>query len=341
MPEWVKTALIVTVLTILVWLFAENESLTEQTLSVRLDVTASESEAELTGVRVDDFDGRASLDVRGSRNAIEKLRQELDVPVRLVWGQEPMPGAAGSFEIDLLDTLRRVRHLRETGAAIEGVRPRRLSVTVTSFKVVSGMIEADLPASASAGDPTLEPASARVRVPASTPEEILADLRVPAVLPPGAAVGPGSLGGRTVPLELQVPASLRSIDGVRLLTRRTRATFPAGTSIATAELSAVPVQLVVPHYEAEAYAIDLHPEDQILSATVTGPASLIDAMRRREATLIGLLSLTDVELASPPESKAIAFGILRAGAVTPAPESLRIEPSKPAVRFTARVRSQP
>ncbi len=128
MWERTKTAALVVVITLLVWLWAESASLSSGQAAPRLEIAPS---ATLRAVALDpDWTGTARVRLRGGRAALSAAQRLLAGPLRLAVGEGAIPAVAGEHTVDLREALRRHADLRRAGVAIDEVEPGLLRVRV-------------------------------------------------------------------------------------------------------------------------------------------------------------------------------------------------------------------
>jgi len=337
MLDKLVTYALITLVAALVWLFAEAESLGEASLSeVSVRLTSASKDRLVT--TPPEWRGRVSVDLRGSRQAIEEARISLVKGIRLTPGMTGVPDGSGT--VDLLSAISSVPEIVDSGVEVISVTPIRTEITVRDLVTVEAPIRAELPGVRVAGSIDVTPTRARLRLPEDLHEALAGAIEIACVPEPEAIEalpesGPASLSGRLV-----MPPELRRAPGVEILEPQppvARLEFAVFSTITTADIDIVPVQVSMPSIEVNEWRVVLSSENAAISASITGPRSIIeeitdDSTGRR---LVGILYLRSDELNIGITSKAISFGLIGPdGSLGPLPPSLSVEPSTETVRFT-------
>jgi len=328
---------LITVVAMLVWLFAEAESLGEASLS-EVSVRLSSASPDRLVTTPPEWRGRVSVDLRGSRQAIEEARISLVEGIRLTPGMAGVPDGGGT--VDLLSAIGNVPKIVESGVEVISVTPIRTEIRVRDMVTVDAPIRAELAGVRVAGGVDVAPPMAQVRLPEDVYETLIEELEISCVPAPEAIdalpeSGPASLTGRLV-----LPPELRGVPGVGILEPQpptARLEFAVFSTITTADLDIVPVQVSMPSIEVNEWRVALSAENAAISATITGPRSLIQEIADVSTgrRLVAILYLRSDELNIGITSKSVSFGLIGPdGSLVALPESVSVEPSTETVRFT-------
>jgi hypothetical protein len=331
-----KTAGIVVVVSLLVWIFAEGESLRTTTVSCRVDVVepAGMSREIIEPVG---FPNLVTLTLRGSNAGIDSIKSALDARVSLDRAQG-IPAMPGDHAVNLAEALRKSEVFISSGVTIEETEPESLRIRLTALQEVILPIVASVEAEID-GVPTVEPESVAIYVPVENApafQDASAIARVTADRLGG--IQPGAERQiRNVKLEL--PANLRSITGVRGLERaNVTVTLTLRDTTSSAVLNNLPVQVSLAVSELNnrwKFTID---DPFINNVSIRGPSDLVArvvasagpaAPPGGRVTVIPILQLSFEELEQGITSKAVEFLIRPAGAGV-----LQIEAEDPIVTFT-------
>lgn len=341
MAERVQGFILVTLIAVMIWLAAEAESLGTSSVTARvafagLDI-ADEGRLIVTSK---DWDGNARLDLRGSRAALQNARATLDTRIELLPGVAGVPSDAGDHQIDLLSVLQQSERLRSSGITIESVSPRRVTIDVRELVVVRLPIRPELPGVLLQGKPAVAPELAAVRLPKSISEPLIDDPSLAQVIAQPTAEQLATLGDaglKSIPVTLTLPESLRARSNTELLTRTATITFTTQSGVRTENLSA-PVWVLTPSLEIGNWSVELDAGDQLLAVKVTAPNAIMDQIRSPTSgdRLVAVLDLSSDELDQRIDSKGVGFALLRDGAPITLPDTIKIEPAAPRVRFTIR-----
>ena len=332
MADRIRTILIVSILAVVVWLFAEAESLGEDEVSARIEFPPPAATSLL--VRSDPPNPTVKVGLRGGKAALQRARSVLEAPIRLEPGRG-VPDTDAARVIDLADALRRNQALAETRVTIEYVRPPTLEVTVETLQTRAIEVRPDLPDLQTEALPVVTPPTVEVRLPRSLAERldetIVARAR-PVSEQNGAPLAPGA---HSITAPVQLPSTLHGQPGVSLLTDRVRVEFTVVSTLVTETLPAVPVQILLAPTEANEWFVTMDAEDQILSVELTGPRAIMSELKSDSvnASIVAILYLSDIDLQSGVTAKSVSFALLRDGILHGLPRDVAVRAERSEVRF--------
>lgn len=329
--------LIVLTLVVVVWLYAEAESLTEATLTGRITLEVDPRDAGAILVAADEREDRVAVSVRGPRGSVDRLERALEQTIALLPGMPGLPDTPGEHEARLREVFEQHPDLGATGAEIESVRPATVRYEVVRLVTRRAPIEPALRGVRTDGPVETEPATAEVRLPEPLARELGARLTVLAPLPEGfePAAGP-----QRVDATLELPPSVASEPGVELLTERASLAFTAAGTTETRRLPTVPVQVMLPPVEMDRYRVEIDPETQFVAVTLTGPRAVLERLESGEGRLVGVIALSDREIARGVTEKPVRVLVLRDGAIEPLPETVSASAETETVRFAVTPRDE-
>ena len=337
MREHLTTFLVVSLVTLTIWLYAEAESLGRETFGARLEVATVREDVAVRATG--DFDGRVTLELSGSKSALARARIILDTPLRIEPDQLALPDSDGEVRVRLLDVLPRLPRLAATGVVIDTARPSEISIDARRLAIASAAVRPVLPNVELAGDVTVDPPSVSVRLPRSFLESE-GQLEL-AARPTNEQLARLPAGGPvTIPITLALPDAWRALPGAELQTTRVTMSFSIRSTLVPAQLAA-PVQVLLPSIEQNEWLVALAPEDAVLAVEVSGPADIINRLKSPGEGLIAVLALSSDELARGITSKDVGFAVLKGGVPTPLPESVMLRAPSLTVRFSAARREMP
>ena len=323
----------ITVLTLVVWLFAEAESLTQVQTTARIRFANLGEPAELLA-RAENFDDPVSITLRGSRGAIARARALLDSTVVLRPGDTGVPDVDGLHVVSIRQALEAYDPLVRTGVVIESVRPRTVDVSVDEVIEVDLPILADLTGIITQGDVVITPPRARVRLPKRLMTQTDAKSLTATIDP--TTIDDSSAGPRTVTVDLKLADTLEGADGVELVTERCTVAFTLRSTIEPRTFSAVPVQVLLTPQSARSWEIEINDQQQLIPVTLRGPSERLDQIGASGARLIAVLALSDIELSRGLTEKPVRLVLLRDDVPTSLPEGITTAEDLPTVRFTSR-----
>lgn len=336
MREQITTVVVVTLLTLIVWLFAEIASLGEDRLNGRLSFAGTDTLL----VTTPDFDGDITLDVRGSRGAIDRARNELDSTVRLAVGAPGVPDVAGDHTVRLLDAVAAFPAVAQSGVLIESVRPQRVQLRIDELVDTELPVTAAVDPGVEATDVTLTPPTLPLRLPRSVLVRLeQANNALPkaaqAIVPLNAVENPTESGPREVAVDAVLPQWLARTPGVELRAKRVRVSFQLTDTREQRTFRSVPVQVLLTPEEAQRWDVEIAADSRLLAVTITGPSETLERLESGELRLIAALALSDLELGRGGSEKRVSLLVLDEGVPSPLPAELRVDTALPTVLFEA------
>lgn len=305
-----RNYILVTVLTILVWAFAESESL--NTRAIRFDVIIDANPAGGRVARVLDgqsWPGRVTLEVQGPAASIDALDKLSSKPLVIAPGFESFPAVAGENALDLRAVISELPEWRGRGVTIQSSDPATLRV------VVDEVISRDLPVRVDTGEaqledqPQIRPARVQLTLSRKAADALGAELSAVA------AIDPQSLSrlvpGRSetlsaVPLRLSVPVPPDAY--VRLAPSVADVSLALRSRTASFVLPSVPVHVRLAAAELGRWKIEIPESDRFIpDVRVTGPDDLVDQVRRNELRVVAVVPLSFEELERGITSKEAIF----------------------------------
>lgn len=331
----VKSYGLVTVITAVIWVFAEAESL--RTKQVWAEVMF---QGDPSGERVIDvvdgqgWRGRVELTVEGSAAGLDRLQSRLNrQPIKLAPGMDGVSAESGEQSVELRVALRAHPDLREVGGTITKTDPPTVKVRVDQMVPRELRVEVQAPDGELDGVPETRPAKVRVRLPASDAASLGAEATAVAKLDASmlSKLVPGRVETVTgVPVALPawiVPGRARieppSVDVQLKLRSRT----------ATVTVPSVPVQVRIAAVELGKWEIEIPETDRFIrDVKITGPSDLVNQVRTGEIKILATVSLGFEELERGITSKEVTFTDFSAQL------PLKFEADNRVVRLTVRKR---
>lgn len=305
-----KTAILVTLVTILIWVFAEAESLTSRSVPAQVTVE-SEPDSDLV-VEVLDGQGwqkRADVVFEGSTAAVAEAEAALRRPVRLRPGMEGVPATPGEQTLDLFTAMRAWPEVRTKGVTIVRVDPPNLRIRVSEIVSREVKVTAEVPGSELEGAPDVKPTTATIYLPTT-------DLPL---LKPDSAVRARVLPERVMQLVpgkretisnvvLEPPAELQNSKHLKIQPRVAEVALTLRSRVAVHTLPSVPVTVVLAAREYARWEITVPDGDQFITdVKVSGPVDLIDQVKRGGISVTAQVVLTFDELERGIASKDVLF----------------------------------
>lgn len=335
----VTNVLVVTVVSVLLWLWAAGA--TEESRPVRFDVRVITADPERIQTEPTEAIPVNAV-VRGARREVADAAERLSGKTfDLVVGSVGVPGTPGTHTINLADTLRRTSRVPLGRVGIKVDSPETLTITVSELETVTASIVPVLSNLSIVGEPIVDPLTAQLRLPKSLVPLLGASPRVEALLPPAEAgtIQAGRSHTRSIPLRLP-DALAPHRRQVSIVPERAQVSFMVESRSASTTLARVPVQIAGPPADLDGYRIAIAPEDALLrEVEVSGPTAAIEAIEQGQATVLAFVHLSATDLSQRIESSRIDLWMLPEGVtVTRIGDSTDV---RPVIRLqvTARGRS--
>ena len=330
---------LIALITTLIWLLAESESLRIEKVPVRISFRVDPDSGRM--VRVEpgqDFNGTVSVRLEGATSKVEAVAAALRKDQHLPPGapgipSEPTPRAT----IQLQTAIAGLPAVRDTGVVVAEVDPPTVVLSIENLASHDYPVRVELPpGQALDGAPEITPATVNLRYPASI------------VLPPDlslvARVDPPSLAGlpegrRTTlaGISVELPEPLRATDaGVRLTPAQVSIALTLRSRTSSITVPTIPVHIRLAPTELSIWDIQLAPDSRLLTdVVISGPADLIDQFRSEKIKPVAYVALSfeDLEKAAAagvPIEKEVAFSDL--------PTALKFEPKQKTIRITVKKR---
>lgn len=305
MWQKLQTYLFVSIITVLVWLYAEGENLTEEKLYPDIEFVAPAGRQLLIVPRQPSEP--VLVTVRGPTTQLARLnREESEQPLAIELLDDPSTDNPNR-EVDLLDALSRHPRYADLGIEIAEVTPRRVTVRVERYVPRDLPVEAPPPGDFQFNEtPIVEPAQATVRMPASDWANIPADVRVIAEL------NADDLAQREVNKQhvlVNVPLVLpqaRGLDRVTIAPTAATVTLTVTQKTKKSEPQSIPIKLLVPIGELARYDVQLVDQaDPWLSRIVfSGPNETIDRINKKEVKVWAELRLDSDDLGTAADKES-------------------------------------
>lgn len=316
--ELVRTFLIVSVVTVLVWLFAESRTLRIEMLTMPVAIEQGGRTLVFRLGSDSEWQGLVDIEFAGPTGLLDSLRAPALEGVVLELGDE-LPGEPGVRTIDLRDAIRRDQLFLDSGVTIRRVTPETIVLEIDRLESVRVPVEVDLTGIETSGSVTVEPTEVEVRLPAAfrdrLPPKAIARLDT-------ARLAPLTPGRRSevsqVPVELDgVPAE---VWGLRLVDSRVTVSLMLRARTQSLQLPELPVYVEISPADLVSWTVEIPPEDRVVSGiTLTGPGSTIDRVRRGEIRIRAVVSISGESLERGVDKGTIELVGLPSGVVADFP----------------------
>ncbi len=313
-----KNILLVSIVTAIVWLFAEAESVRSKDVALVVELVADAD----SGFVIDPIDGqgwrgRVEVTVSGSAASIAGFEAGTIKAIRLSPGREGVPTEPGESQLDLKQTLRMTQLFLTRGVTITRVEPSVVRVSIdrvsrrddVAVEVIVQGAQLEAPASVTPG---------RVRV--VGPEAILKRLgdSPKAIVRLGPEQVSKLVGGRKETLPgrpVEVPLELNGFAHVSMDPAKVDLEVTIGSRAQKATVANVPVQVMIPALVTPLW--DVRAEKTFFTdVEAVGPAEAIDQLKRNELRVYATVALSPEDLERGTVSKEASFFTLPTSGLT-------------------------
>lgn len=277
--EKVQTAVLVTLVSVLVWIFAEGESLaTNVRNSVRLQI-ANDPDlwTRISLPSGDPWSDLNSVSIEGAAGAVSQVMNELAGGIRLVAGRD-IPADPGEFEIELREVLSKYPPIQQRGVTVTEVDPPKIIVTVDTLREIEARVvprkpQDDPTLTVEAVPPTVMVTLPSRQVPASERIDVFAPLSAEDLAGLTLGTTPITIDGIKVNFEDR----LANVPGARIEPAEVDLRVVRRVRTGTKTLPTVPVHIRVPAVSIGLYEIHTAGNSETLADVVLeGPADLLD-----------------------------------------------------------------
>lgn len=320
---------------VLLWLFAEAQSVSERVVDVRLSFSAP-TEAGLL-VQVDDaaWTGRVSVRLQGARAAIDEAARRLADGVSLLVGAPGVSAKPGRQIIELRSALLANPPMDRADVTIASVEPRVMELRVDELVSLDGVaVRADMPGVQTVGPITIDPPSAKIILPQQEKNRLGAlasTLTLTASLTAASFSATPQDGPQTHEARLSLGPEFADVVGIRIEPPSVMLTFTVRSTTETITLPSVPVWPMEPPTEINNWIVVIEPM-LLRDIELSGPSDLLERITSGELRVIATVRLSSDELEQRIASKTpVILGL---------PDSVRINTVIQPVRLTITPRAE-
>jgi len=323
LPRKSGTYLIVTIVTLLIWMLAAAKTRQVDTVAGRLDFTVA---SDSSGDRFQVSPGQIPITItlEGPALAVRDARGLLTTsPLRV-----PLPAEHGRQEIDdLAGRIQGLDVMRDTGVSVLSIDPSRFSVDVTEFVTRTAVTRADIQTTSTVQDVSIAPTEVSVTVPRSVVHELPDRLVVDAIVDPRdiLRLEPGVL--HTVDGTLQLPDSVRVSGSATIDPPTARVSFQLVARQRRATVPKVRVQIVSSPEDFGLYHVELA-NPLLADVSIEASPDAIADVQAGKAQVIAVVHLSTNDKERQLDRKAVSFfAIVRKdGEAIPIAGSLKDDP---------------
>lgn len=320
-----KAALIAILVAVLVWLFAEGESLATRTVDMTVSLHSDPGGDLVIKPEDPNFRGVARVRLEATTRLLDTVANAVGDRLVLTPGTPGVPTEPGERRVvDLREALSNLPELKGLGSTVVDVQPRQIVVRVTRLVTREMPVRVELPQGFDLpldGEPTLATGTVMVRAPEQALAAIPEGTFIPAKVSEEQVRRLKSDGPQTVTATAQLPVGLRSVTPVTLTPETLGVTLRIRSRVETLKLATVPVWYSLPPTE-DGGKWNVQVQDKFLSdVSITGPSEEIQRIRAGQAGVKAVVELSSDDLSKGVTSKQATFTGLPAGLSANAPST--------------------
>lgn len=291
----VGTIILVTAVTLLIWIWAAGETRERALLWARVQFEPASAFSTIVSPR---SAREVALTVAGSSRSIQQLRQALYEPLILTSGTSGIPGDKGTHIVELAEALRNSEVFSSTDVSVISTEPSSLELEIDSLTEKTAPVIPILSGATLGGEAVADPPTVTLTLPSRivglVPEVTVNAEPSPqaiAELEPGrrqVIQAPVRLPAELKPYEQEISIEPRSVQLAFTLILRTRSvTVPS-----------VPIQIAAPPQDLADFVVDIADANEFLAdVVIEGPAELMKKYEEEKPPVVAFIHLTSDDLA--------------------------------------------
>ncbi len=291
------TYLIVTVVAVLIWLWAAGETREtgERTFQVQFTTQFPADHIVIPNKTT------ISVEIEGSRSALRSA-PAMGSPIVLTLDAGP-----GDYSLDLVQRLNDHPDLRDARVSVISTDPPSQDVTID--KLISARVrveDPDLGRLQTEGGILIDPPQVTVRLPQRLQGRLGAGVSVKALVDPAqlGRLNPGEPAQLTARIEL--PESLATQASVMVTPTVVTVSFTVRSNMREVTLPTIPVHIMGPWKDHEEYIVEVAEADRFLeNVTITADAALIDRIAAGDVKVFALVHISSTEKEQGIEAKPV------------------------------------
>lgn len=297
------TYAIISLVTLLLWVWAAAETREEKSPTFRLALAPSDP---LNMVLTPD-EVSVTLELEGSRLALQRAAA-LRRPLLLTTGKE-LPDSLGSHTVNVLDILDKHEALRETRVTVVSAQPAEIDLEIDALVSLMVPIQPDLPRLQTDADVVIDPPEAKVRLPKRLLERLGSDLTLEAHVDQSLLAGLEPGRSHTLEARLRASGRLAGRESVSIIPSTVTITFTVRSFIEETTLAMVRVQIGGPPEDYDEYLVAIDEADRILrDVTISAEAELIRRIQSNDGTVVvAMVHLSSRDKERRIESKPVTY----------------------------------
>ena len=303
--DGISTAVIVAIVTVLIWAWAAGETLDRRQVPVRFNFAARDASAWM----VRPSTNRATVTVEAPTRALQEFAARADAPITIELGLETLPATRGTHTASVESLLSNHPDLRGIGVRVVESKPATIEVDVDERVRATAEIRPELPGVQTEGEITIHPAAAEVVMPGRLREQHPGPLTLIARADPNqlSSIDPDDLDKpQTLVVNVTLPEGFGDVADITISPPTATVTFTIRSQIREYALDNVRVHISGTPENADEYHIDVEPK-QLGDITIRADGELIRRIERESIPVIAFVHLTSLELEQHITSKPVSY----------------------------------
>jgi hypothetical protein len=290
----IGTVILVTAVTLLIWIFAAGETRERAVIWARVQFEAASGITTIVSPRTTQ---QIALTLSGSTRSIQEVRRALEEPLVLATGTKGIPGDKGTHLVEIVDALRDQEVFYKTEVSVITSEPMALEVQIDSLIEKTIPVTPVIQGATLGGEAVAEPPDVTVTMPSSL-VAVVPDISVIAE-PSEKMISRLEPGRRhVIQSPLRLPEELRAYeDEISISPRSVQLAFPLILRTRTLPLAQpVPIQIAAPAQDLAEYTVEI--TDQFLAdVVIEGAAEDVKKFEEDLTPVVAFIHLTSDDLA--------------------------------------------
>ena len=309
--ERITNLVTVTLVTVLIWIWAAGE--TREEITSFTDLRLSGQTRDSVRISPEDFPS-VSFQVRGPRREVDAVASRFREAVEIAIGSLGVPATPGEHELDLVTLGQSFFDANEISVTVLAADPQTVRITIESLERRRVPVTVELPEGVQTTDAVdVVPADVELLLPAA-----VASLPGLSVIARVADADVAELpSGRRHELEVTLTLPDRitdQSDAIRMTPRKVRVGLDLVSTDASIVVPSIPVQVSGPPADLDRHVVTIDPASVFLrDVTLRGPKTAIEDIAGGRVNVIAFIHLTSDDLANRLEETRISMWRLPPG----------------------------
>lgn len=293
----IRSTLLISVITIIIWLLAESESL--RTEKLRIEVSFK-GEPDVRVVKVlpgQEFTGSVTIKLEGPNARVDALAAELRKSIQLKPGDDGISSQPGEQSVNLEAAIRALPKIRNSGVSITEVEPSTATIFVDNMNSQMIPVRVNIPEGRLIeGGAEVSPATVQITYPESMSKDFPPDFVAIARIEASALASlPEGRKGTLHNISLELPEQVWPNENVRLSPNQVSVTVQLRSRVDVFNMPSIPIMLRLPVDAAGKFELDTD-TTELKEVPVVGPIDLIEQIKAGKLNPVGTISLSTQEL---------------------------------------------